>query len=193
MSALARRALASLDLTDLSDACTFEAAANLVARARTIHGPVAAVCLWPQYVSMARERLRGSGVAVATVINFPAGGEDIERVVDDIHEALRDGADEIDLVIPWRALKRGDERLARDMIGAARDAIPSGRRLKTILETGELGDPNLIARASDIAARARNMAAGNLRQLSLPASPAACASWTEKLMRRTASPRRCVS
>ena len=151
MSALARRALASLDLTDLSDACTFEAAANLVARASTIHGPVAAVCLWPQYASMARERLRGSGVAVATVINFPAGGEDIERVVDDIHEALRDGADEIDLVIPWRALKRGDERLARDMIGAARDAIPSGRRLKTILETGELGDPDLIARASDIA------------------------------------------
>ena len=151
MSALARRALASLDLTDLSDACSFESAASLVARARTPHGPVAAVCLWPQYVSMARERLRGSGVAVATVINFPAGGEDIERVVDDIPEASRDGADEIDLVSPGRALKRGDERLARDMIGAARAAIPAGRRLKTILETGELTDPGLIARASDIA------------------------------------------
>ena len=151
--ATARRALACLDLTDLSDACSFEAAVALVARARTPHGAVAAVCLWPQFVSMARERLRDSGVRVATVINFPAGGEDVERVVEDTREALRDGADEIDLVIPWRALRRGDDKTVAGMIAAARDNIPSSRRLKCILETGELGAPDLIARASDIAIR----------------------------------------
>ncbi len=148
---MARRALACLDLTDLSDACTFEAAGAIVTRARTPFGPVAAVCLWPQYVSMAAERLRDTGIAVATVINFPRGDEDIERVVEDTREALRDGADEIDLVVPWRALRRGDESVVRDMVSAARNCIPPGHRLKAILETGELVQPELIARASDIA------------------------------------------
>jgi deoxyribose-phosphate aldolase len=148
---LARRALACLDLTELGDACTQEAATALVKKALTPYGPIAAVCVWPQYVHMASDRLRDTGVFVATVINFPAGGEDIERAVEDAREALRDGADEIDLVIPWRAIQRGDDALARDMISAVRDCLPDGHGLKTILETGELAMPALISRASDIA------------------------------------------
>ncbi len=147
----AARALACLDLTDLSDTCAPAAVAALTRKAVTPHGPVAAVCVWPQFVSQAAGALRGSGVKTATVINFPAGGEDIERVMGDTAEALRDGADEIDLVIPWRALLRGDERAVRDIIGAARDLIPARARLKTILETGELREPALIRRACEIA------------------------------------------
>ncbi len=150
---VAARALACLDLTELGDACSPQAAAAVVARARTPRGPVAAVCLWPAFVSKARAALRGD-VRIATVINFPAGGEHIERAVGDAAEAVRDGADEIDLVIPWKALLRGDERVVRDMIGAVRDHVTGGQRLKCILETGELRDPALIRRASEIAIEA---------------------------------------
>ena len=94
----ARRALTCLDLTDLNDVASPEDAARLVARAATPYGNVAAVCIWPQFVSATAQRLRGSSIRIATVINFPAGDEDIERVVEDTREALRDGAHEIDLV-----------------------------------------------------------------------------------------------
>ena len=148
---IARRALACLDLTDLGDSCSPQDVAKLASKSRTPRGPVAAICIWPAFVSQARGLLRSSPVRIATVINFPRGGDDIERAVNDTAEALGDGADEIDLVIPFRALLRGDEGLARDMIGAVRDHVTGERRLKCILETGELRDVAIIRRASEIA------------------------------------------
>ena len=68
----ARRALLSLDLTELGDGCSAAAVTTLLGRARTPFGPVAAVCIWPQFVSQARETLQPSGIAIATVVNFPA-------------------------------------------------------------------------------------------------------------------------
>lgn len=147
---LAGRALAALDLTDLGDATGAEAADALCARALTPHGQVAAVCLWPQFVQRAAERLKDSGVKVATVVNFPAGGEDVERVLDDIRESLADGADEIDLVIPWRALREGRDGVVADMLRFACKET-GARSLKAILETGELREPELIAKASRLA------------------------------------------
>ena len=151
MSAAARRALALLDLTDLSDTCTEAAIAALCRRARTPHGPVAAICIWPRFVSQAARLLARSGIKLATVVNFPAGGDHVERAVDDAHGALRDGADEIDLVMPWHAFLGGDEASAREMIeGVAGEAGPE-RLLKVILETGALGSPAAIASASRLA------------------------------------------
>ena len=88
------------------------------------------------------------------MINFPAGDEDIERVVEDTREALRDGAHEIDLVFPWRAYLRGEATLARDMIAAVAGLITKGRLLKVILETGSLAEDNVIAGASRLAIEA---------------------------------------
>jgi deoxyribose-phosphate aldolase len=147
----ALRALACLDLTDLSDSTSQEEATRLIARGQTAFGHVAAICIWPAFVSGASQRLRGSKIRLATVINFPAGGEDIERAVEDTREALRDGADEIDLVMPWRALLRGDPALPRAMIEAVAQCLPSGHRLKVIIESGELNDPAFIDTASRIA------------------------------------------
>ena len=104
--ATALRALACLDLTDLSDSTSQEEATRLIARGQTAFGPVAAICIWPAFVSGASQRLRGSKIRLATVINFPAGGEDIERAVEDTREALRDGAVEMVLVIRWSDLRR---------------------------------------------------------------------------------------
>jgi deoxyribose-phosphate aldolase len=152
--ATALRALACLDLTDLSDSTSQEEATRLITRGQTAFGPVAAICIWPAFVSGASQRLRGAKIHLATVINFPAGGEDIERAVDDAREALRDGANEIDLVMPWRALLRGDPALPRAMIEAVAQCLPTGHRLKVIIESGELRDTAYIDAASRIAIEA---------------------------------------
>ena len=149
--ATARRALACLDLTDLGDASSQDDVTRLIGRGTTPFGTVGAICIWPQFVSPAAQRLRGSKIRLATVINFPDGGEDIERAVADAREALRDGADEIDLVFPWRAYLRGDVKLARDMIAAVAAFIAKDRLLKVILETGSLGAQDVIAAASRLA------------------------------------------
>jgi deoxyribose-phosphate aldolase len=151
---IAHRALQCLDLTDLADTCLEPAIDALCAKALTDHGPVAAVCIWPQFVDRARALLKGSPVRIATVANFPAGGEDIDRVVDDVTEALGDGAQEIDLVLPFEALRRGDRDKASEMVAAVRDVVDQRRLLKVILETGRLADPGLIETASRIAIEA---------------------------------------
>ncbi|WP_336486214.1 deoxyribose-phosphate aldolase [Methylobacterium nigriterrae] len=150
-AALARRVLPLLDLTDLGDTCTATHVDALCRDARRHR--VAAICVWPQFVSQGLRALAGSGVHVATVINFPAGGEDVDRAVEDAGEAIRDGAHEIDLVLPYRALLRGDAAAARGMVEAVRDVC---RRtcLKVILESGALGAPETIAAASWIALEA---------------------------------------
>jgi deoxyribose-phosphate aldolase len=148
---IAVRALRSLDLTDLTDTCTDQAIDALCKKAMDPRGPVAAVCVWPQFVKRAQENLKGSSVRIATVVNFPAGGEDVSRVADDTQEALSDGANEIDLVIPYEAVRRGDLAAAVEMVEAVRELVEGDRLLKVILETGELKDPKLIETASRIA------------------------------------------
>ena len=136
--AVARRALPLLDLTDLGDSCTETKIDILCRDARS--GGVAAICVWPRFIAQGARALKGTGSRVATVINFPAGGEDCARATDDTAEALRDGADEIDLVLPYRAFLRGEVAVARDMVEAVRDVCRAAT-LKVILETGEIGDP----------------------------------------------------
>lgn len=150
----AQRALRCLDLTDLTDNCNEQAIDTLCAKALDPRGPVAAVCVWPQFVVRSRETLKGSPVRIATVVNFPAGGEDVGRVTDDVGEALADGANEIDLVLPYEALRRGDRDIAIEMVEAVRDSVDQGRLLKVILETGELKEPALIEAASKLAIEA---------------------------------------
>jgi deoxyribose-phosphate aldolase len=150
----ARRALRCLDLTDLTETCTDQSIDALCKKALDPRGPVAAVCVWPQFVGRARDGLRGSPVRIATVVNFPAGGEDVSRITDDVREALSDGANEIDLVLPYGAVRRGDHAVAAEMVEAVRDMIDQDRLLKVILETGELKDPALIGAASRIAIEA---------------------------------------
>jgi deoxyribose-phosphate aldolase len=146
------RALKLLDLTDLDDGCREDHIEMLIQKALTPHGPVAAVCVWPQFVTLAKGRLRGKGVKVATVINFPKGGDDVERAIEDAEEALKDGADEIDLVMPYHALLAGDETTVRSMIGEVQDLTEDAHaRLKVILETGMLPDQAMVRKAADVA------------------------------------------
>jgi deoxyribose-phosphate aldolase len=146
--AAARRALALVDLTNLDDHVTSDDIDVLCARALGPHGHTAAVCVWPAWVRQAVAAVHGAEVRVATVVNFPAGGSDIGPVVTQTVNALADGADEIDLVLPYRAWLAGDVATAAAMVSAVRACVTSPARLKVILETGSYPDIAAIGRAA---------------------------------------------
>jgi deoxyribose-phosphate aldolase len=146
----AARALACLDLTDLDEGASLDEIDALCARARTPHGPVAAVCVYPRFAERARAALEGSGIRVACVVNFPTGDRPLDFVRAMAADALEEGAEEIDLVVPWRLLVTGNEAPMREMLRIVKRGLGDAP-LKAILETGELGDPDLIRRAATIA------------------------------------------
>ena len=145
---IAATAIACLDLTNLDAKCDEAAIADLCRRARTPHGPVAAVCIWPEFVEQARDELAGSPVRIATVVNFPGGGNPFEETRAETREALSDGADEIDFVVPWRLVRDGHHGVVAASVREMKDIVGDAT-LKAILETGELADPALIRRAAD--------------------------------------------
>jgi len=145
-------ALSLLDLTNLKDDCTPAQIETLCARAQSPYGNTAAICIWPRFVAQARGILgTGHAVKIATVVNFPAGDMEVADVAAEAREAIADGADEIDLVIPYRAFLAGNEQAVTDMIVAVKAECKGPVILKTILETGELKDVALIQRASELA------------------------------------------
>jgi deoxyribose-phosphate aldolase len=142
-----------VDLTNLDDDSTAADIEALCARANGPHGSVAAVCVWPRFVTVAKHELRGTPVRVATVVNFPSGAEPLADVVAQSRAALAEGADEIDVVLPYRALAAGDEVTPVELLDAVRSVVPRDgtHLLKVILETGELGDLGLVDRAARLA------------------------------------------
>ena len=146
--ALARRALACLDLTSLNDADTEADIARLCERAQGPHGPVAAVCVWPRFAAAARRQLPAH-IAVAAVANFPVGDGDPQRALRDTGLIVQSGAQEVDMVLPYASLQQGDEAAVAKLLGAVRRACP-GLTLKVILETGVLADDALIVRAAQL-------------------------------------------
>jgi deoxyribose-phosphate aldolase len=150
---LARRALAALDLTSLGEDDTPATIEALCASAVGAGGPPAAVCVYPEHVTTARRALEACSVAavrVATVTNFPDGAADAARASRETRRAVAAGADEIDVVFPWRLLRGGDAAGGSALVAACREAA-RGRVLKVILETGELQEPTLIRTASELA------------------------------------------
>jgi deoxyribose-phosphate aldolase len=137
-----------LDLTSLEEDDTAERIEALCGRAVTAAGPVAAVCIRPCFVSQARQLLEDRPVRVATVVNFPAGTAAPAAVAAETRAAVDDGADEIDVVLPYRAYAAGDRAQAIDLLRACRDACDDRALMKVILETGALREPGLIERAS---------------------------------------------
>nr|WP_321462273.1 deoxyribose-phosphate aldolase [uncultured Cohaesibacter sp.] len=151
---LAQKAISLLDLTNLNDDCDDAAIEALCARAKTFYGNTAAVCVWPRFVKKAKQCLNGTTIRVATVVNFPHGGDDLAATLKETRAALADGADEIDLVIPYHAFKAGRRGFAETFVLKVREAVAAPAKLKCILETGELKDAELIRAASDMAIEA---------------------------------------
>lgn len=139
---LARQLIAHVDLTSLSGDETPARIVQLAEEAER-HG-VAALCILPAALPVARPALTEGAVRLATVANFPDGGDDLARAADEVATAVAAGADEVDVVAPLKAALEGDVGLVGEMVELCRAAAGPRTTLKLILETGRLERPELI-------------------------------------------------
>jgi deoxyribose-phosphate aldolase len=151
-------AVSMVDLTTLEGKDTPGKIASLCRKALRPHDdsgipPVAAVCVYPSMVRHAKRHVAGGPVRVASVATaFPSGQAPLKTRLAEVREAVRDGADEIDMVINRGAFLAGDVETVRAEIAAVREACGTAT-LKVILETGELESYDNIRAASFLAMR----------------------------------------
>ena len=153
-------ALSMIDLTTLEGKDTPGKVKQLCYKAIHPHDPlkglpkVAAVCVYPTYVSLAKKELKGSGIAVASVATaFPSGQSSLKTKLSDTLFAVDQGADEIDMVISRGEFLAGNYEFVFDEIAAIKEACGKAH-LKVILETGELDTLDNVRKASELAMHA---------------------------------------
>jgi len=132
-----------IDHTILKPTCLVADIEKLCAEAKQYD--FAAVCVPPNFVKLAKEKLAGSTVQVATVIGFPFGYSATEAKIAEIILAMVDGADELDVVANISAIKNGDWTVIADEINHIMPIIRSKNKLvKIIIESGVLTDDEII-------------------------------------------------
>ncbi|EGB15559.1 deoxyribose-phosphate aldolase [Pseudodesulfovibrio mercurii] len=143
----ALRALVSMDLTSLGEDDTDEKIRDLCSHAVTPRGHVAAVCIYDKFVPLALNELKGTGVRVATVCNFPHGGADAAKAVAEARAQVAAGAQEVDVVLPYKRYKAGGRDQAIALLHQVREVCGETVLLKVILETSQLQSLKIIAEA----------------------------------------------
>jgi len=151
-------ALSMIDLTTLEGKDTHNKVRQMCYKAQHLHDvvedlpSVAAVCVYPSMVRVAREALgNNSTIKIASVATgFPAGQVSLETKMQDTLCAIDNGADEIDMVISRGKFLQGEYNYVFDESAAIKEVCGKAR-LKVILETGELGTLDHVRKASDIA------------------------------------------
>ena len=150
-------ALSMVDLTTLEGMDTEGKVIQLCQKAKKPHvshpdiPKVAAVCVYPNMVKVAKEELKGSGINVASVATaFPSGMSTLEDKLEETKRAVDYGADEVDMVISRGEFLKGNYSFVFDEIAEIKEACGDAH-LKVILETGELQTYENIRKASDIA------------------------------------------
>ncbi len=153
-------AISMMDLTTLEGKDTPGKVAFLCRKAMQPLDPryqvpsCAAVCVYPNFVRVAKKFLGNSGVKVASVATaFPTGLMPLRLKLQEVRSAVRDGADEIDMVINRGVFLGGEYNRVFDEIAATKQACGDAH-LKVILETGELQTYDNVRIASEIAMRA---------------------------------------
>jgi deoxyribose-phosphate aldolase len=132
-----------IDHTILKPTCLVADIEKLCAEAKQYD--FAAVCVPPNFVKLAKEKVAGSTVQVATVIGFPFGYSATEAKIAEIILAMVDGADELDVVANISAIKNGDWTAIADEINHIMPIIRSKNKLvKIIIESGVLTDDEII-------------------------------------------------
>ena len=134
-----------IDLTSLNATDDKQTIVQLCHKAQ--QHTVATVCILPRFVQLAKQQLINTPVRIATIANFPDGNLTHETVLENVATSLLYGADEIDLVIPYRNYLQGDRDSTIKLISDCK-ALCGQRLLKTILETGELQTEATIHAAS---------------------------------------------
>lgn len=153
-------ALSMVDLTTLEGKDSEGKVRQLCQKAKSPHPSlqdipsVAAVCVYPNMVRIAKESLRGTKINVASVASaFPSGMAPLPIRIEDTKYAVEEGADEVDMVITRGAFLEGEYNFVFDEIAAIKEACGDAH-LKVILETGELHTYENVRLASDIAMEA---------------------------------------
>lgn len=149
--------LSMIDLTTLEGKDTPGKVKQLCYKAKHLHDSipglptVAAVCVYPSLVRVAKKELEGSGINVAAVATaFPSGQSPKSVKIADTKFVVKEGADEVDMVISRGKFLEGNYKFVFNEIVAVKEACGDAH-LKVILETGELSTLDNVRRASDIA------------------------------------------
>jgi deoxyribose-phosphate aldolase len=153
-------ALSMIDLTTLEGKDSEGKVKQLCYKASHLHHKhpglpnVAAICVYPTMVTIAKKALEGTGINVASVATaFPSGMADINAKLDEVKSVVDAGADEVDMVISRGKFLSGDYDYVSNEISQVKDACGKAH-LKVILETGELVTLDNVKLASDIAMEA---------------------------------------
>lgn len=133
---IAKKLVSIIDLTTLNPDDTEENIINLCEKATTQLGNVAAVCVYPKFVAIVNDQLKSTDIRIASVANFPSGSEKLKDSLKQIETALKAGANEIDLVLPYEKYLQGETEFCFDYIKECRNAC-SKQVLKVILEISE--------------------------------------------------------
>ncbi len=159
-----REVLGMIDLTSLNPTDTPSRIGAMVEKVNAFHGAFpgyslpASICVFPNFASLVRTK-NSTGEVHVTVVGgcFPASQSPLEVKLLECSKAVRDGADEVDIVLALNSFLDGRAVLASDeisQIGAALRGIKPDVVLKVILESGLLGDSGLIEDASFLAMEA---------------------------------------
>jgi deoxyribose-phosphate aldolase len=144
----------------------------------------ASVCVNPAYVKLCSQLLKGSGVAVCTVVGFPLGATPTDVKVFEAQQAIRDGASEVDMVINVGAVKSRDYELAeRDIASVARVCKAGNALLKVIIEASLLTDEEKV-----IACQLAKVAGADFVKTSTGFGPGGATAEDVALMRRVVGP-----
>jgi deoxyribose-phosphate aldolase len=147
----ALRLISLIDLTSLNESDDAATVRALSLAARVAPVKPAAVCIWAQWIPDAVDALKGSGVPVCAVANFPGGAASADSAAAQTAAAVAAGAAEVDVVFPYRALLAGDSRVGLNLVRGCREACGEHVLLKVILETGQLRSAANIRHAAEIA------------------------------------------
>ncbi|WP_199611531.1 deoxyribose-phosphate aldolase [Flocculibacter collagenilyticus] len=116
----------------------------------------AGVCVYPEFIKTAKNTLKeidNSVSTVVTVVNFPDGKQALTEVIQQTKTAIADGADEIDLVLPYHLIQENKQAEAQTFVEAIK-AECGNVLLKVIIESGELATAQLIDEASSVCVQA---------------------------------------
>ncbi len=146
---LAARTLEVLELTHLAADTTEDDIRRLCEKAETPHGPVAALCVPPKFVMLARELLgKRSPVAVSTVANWPRGRSKVDYVAAEAEIAFFEGASEVNMIVPWRQFISNDQRTLPNMVEECVRMTTRRKFIKATLEAGEMEEEFIIREAT---------------------------------------------
>jgi deoxyribose-phosphate aldolase len=155
-----KMALSMIDLTTLEGKDTEGKVRQMCYKAEHMHDTypglptVAAVCVYPTFVKIAKNALKNSNIKVASVATaFPSGQSTRAIKIADTKYAVNDGADEVDMVISRGEFLKGNYNFVFDEIAAIKEACGKAR-LKVIFETGEISTLDNVRIASEIAIHA---------------------------------------